>query len=68
VGERNTALNRAAYSLGQLVGASALDAATVALSLATTALTVGLTRREAELTIASGLRAGMTQPRSLCHG
>ena len=62
-GERNHALNRAAYSLGQLAGAGLLDANEVATALAGAALAVGLDRREIEKTLASGLRTGMASPR-----
>lgn len=62
-GARNHALNRAAFSLGQLVGAGRLAGAAVAAALASVARQIGLDRREAERTIASGLEAGMANPR-----
>jgi hypothetical protein len=64
-GERNHALNRAAFALGSLVGAGALDAATVASALASAALAAGLDRHEIAATLESGLAAGMRQPREL---
>jgi hypothetical protein len=64
-GTRNHALNRAAHALGTLAGAGALDAEAIAESLARAALAAGLDRRETERTIASGLRAGMVNPREV---
>ena len=64
-GERNNALNRAAFSLGQLAGAGLLDPGEVAAALAGAALATGLDRREAEKTLASGLRSGMASPRAV---
>ncbi|HEY1119499.1 MAG TPA: bifunctional DNA primase/polymerase, partial [Acidimicrobiales bacterium] len=58
-GRRNHTLNRAAFKLGQLVGAGYLDAADVEDRLAQASVAVGLTAREIRATIASGLRAGM---------
>ncbi len=62
-GTRNHALNRAAFSLGQLVGGGALDAAEVVAALLEVALRAGLGNIEAERTIASGLAKGRAQPR-----
>lgn len=61
-GTRNHALNAESFGLGRLVAAGALeeDAASVALFNAGTAL--GLSERECERTIASGLQAGMARP------
>jgi hypothetical protein len=64
-GDRNHTLNIAAFSLGQLVGAGALDRKTVHDHLLAAALACGLPRREAEATIKSGLDAGVAQPRDL---
>lgn len=61
-GGRNDRLNRAAFSLGQLVGAH-LDIDVVITVLTDAALESGLGQREAQATIASGLRAGATRPR-----
>ncbi len=63
-GGRNHRLNRAAFSLGQIVGSGLLDAGTVTDQLHHAALGAGLGAREATKTIQSGLRAGMTRPRS----
>lgn len=63
VGSRNHTLNRAAFSLGQLVGAGALDAAEVETHLLAAATGIGLGEREARRTIGSGLVAGTRHPR-----
>ncbi len=63
VGQRNDGLNRAAFSLGRLVGGGELAEALVAESLLCAALAVGLGESEASGTIRSGLRAGMAVPR-----
>jgi putative DNA primase/helicase len=62
---RNTTLNKAAYSLGQLVGTGALDRATTENELLNAALAVELPEREAQRTIQSGLTAGIAKPRQL---
>lgn len=62
-GGRNTALNLAAFRLGQLAAAGGLDAATVWPRLAAAASAVGLPAEEARRTIASGWRAGLRRPR-----
>jgi hypothetical protein len=64
-GTRNDQLNRAAFSLGRLVAAGALseDATVTALTEAGQRLGLGL--RECERTVASGISAGMGQPRTL---
>jgi len=62
-GSRNHTLNRAAFSLGQLVAAGYLDDDTVRHELTAAALQVGLTGREIRTTVASGLRAGTRLPR-----
>ena len=62
-GTRNHTLNRAAFALGQLVGAGYLDADDVVATLTDAALTAGLTAAETRATIASGLRAGAAHPR-----
>ncbi len=64
-GTRNDTLNRAAFSLGQLVGADALDRERAANALLTAAIAAGLSEREAEATIRSGLDAGEGDPRDL---
>jgi putative DNA primase/helicase len=64
-GVRNDTLNKAAFALGQLVGAGVLDEATVEHELTNAALACGLDEKEARKTITSGLRAGMAQPRQI---
>jgi hypothetical protein len=63
VGTRNHTLNRAAFRLGQVVGAGALESDHVEQVLTNAAVAVGLTARETAMTIASGLRAGLEHPR-----
>ena len=67
-GARNDRLNRAAFSMGTLVGARALDGAVVAGALLQSALSAGLSEREATRTITSGLRAGIARPRQVVDG
>lgn len=62
-GNRNHTLNRAAFSLGQLVGAGALDTSVVEAHLLGAAAGAGLGEQEARRTIASGLTAGARNPR-----
>lgn len=68
--ERNNALNRAAFSLGQLVGGGVLSEAVVVDRLTGAARAVGLDRdpgcgeRGIAATIASGLKAGKELPRA----
>lgn len=65
---RNDVLNKAAFSLGQLVGAGALTASQVTKTLMSAAAECGPVAddgtRRCEATISSGLRAGMAQPRA----
>jgi hypothetical protein len=63
VGVRNDALNRAAHSLGQLVGGGSLDLPTVIPALEKAGLGAGLEYHEVRATIKSGLGAGMRSPR-----
>lgn len=63
--ERNDTLNRAAFNLGQLVGADALDHEVTRGTLEAAAEAAGLGQRETLASIASGLRAGMERPRAL---
>jgi hypothetical protein len=62
-GSRNRTLNRAAFSLGQLVAGGAIDRRTVELALLRVAIECGLGSREAEATIRSGIEAGLELPR-----
>ncbi|MGH8976269.1 MAG: bifunctional DNA primase/polymerase, partial [Acidimicrobiia bacterium] len=64
-GQRNDRLNRAAYNLGQLVGAGHIDAPAVVDALVRAALAAGLEERETERTIVSGLKSGMRHPRAI---
>jgi len=64
-GGRNAALNQSAYSLGQLIGAGALDRGSVEAALSGTAAAIGLGEVEAAATIRSGIEGGMKQPRQL---
>jgi hypothetical protein len=63
-GSRNTRLNVAAYNLGQLVGDNLLTRAEVEAALLAAAVAAGQSEREARATIASGLEAGIVEPRS----
>jgi hypothetical protein len=63
-GERNDVLNKAAFSLGQLVASGHLTEAEVTERLLDAALAAGLSEREAIHTIASGLRGGLRRPRT----
>ena len=64
-GTRNNRLNAAAFSLGQLVGAQALDRVEVERALLESARRAGLGQGEAGATIRSGIDAGMLKPRDL---
>ena len=64
-GERNDALNRAAFSLGQLVADGLLAAGPVAAALGGAATAAGLDRVEIEKTLRSALKAGMASPRGV---
>jgi hypothetical protein len=63
-GTRNHTLNRAAFSLGQLIAGGELDEATVITELTAAARLIGLDDREIGRTIESGLRSGAQQPRN----
>ena len=65
VGTRNDTLNRAAYSLGTLVGSGLLDRSEVEAELTRAALAAGLDARETASTVRSGLTAGIARPRRL---
>jgi hypothetical protein len=62
-GTRNDTLNRAAFSLGQLVAASLLPPLPVMTALADAAACAGLPEDEARRTIRSGMAAGTRKPR-----
>ncbi|MFD5792448.1 bifunctional DNA primase/polymerase [Streptomyces diastatochromogenes] len=63
--EHNNSLYIAAVALGQLVAGGELNEADVTGWLLTAALQVGQGEREAQRTIASGLRAGANRPRTV---
>lgn len=71
-GGRNETLNRAAFSLGTLVGAGCLTQGQVSAALISAAQACGLVKddgvRGCQATIASGLRAGMLKPREIPEG
>jgi hypothetical protein len=62
-GQRNATLNRAAFALGQFVGAGTLDRAYLEERLTDAASRCGLDAREIANTIRSGIDAGIAQPR-----
>lgn len=62
-GTRNNSLNRAAFSLGTLVGAGMLDESQAVAELQSAARSAGLKDPEIEKTIKSGLEAGKSKPR-----
>lgn len=64
-GSRNEKLNRAAFSVGTLVGAGLLDEVEVHRHLTDAALLAGLDEGETRVTIASGLRSGKASPREV---
>lgn len=64
-GSRNDTLNKAAFALGQFVGAGELSHDEVRSALVKAGLAIGLPQNEAEATIDSGLRAGEQEPRNL---
>lgn len=65
-GNRNETLNKAAFSLGQFVGAGLLDRSDVEVALQSAAEAIGLPQREAAATIRSGLDSGVQHPRQVC--
>lgn len=62
-GTRNTALHRAAFSLGQLAAAGALDGARAQELLFRAGEKAGLPPAEARRTVGSGMRTGAGHPR-----
>ncbi|GAA1742210.1 bifunctional DNA primase/polymerase [Luedemannella helvata] len=67
-GGRNSALNAAAFRLGQLAAVGELDPATVWTRLTEAALATGLSPQETRRTIESGWRAGLRRPRETAGG
>ena len=64
-GQRNTRLNLAAFRLARFVATEALARGDVEAVLLDVAARLGISQREAEATIASGLRAGMNRTSSV---
>lgn len=64
-GTRNHTLNRAAYSIGQLVAAGHLEHDDAWNGLAHAATAAGLGTSEIDATLRSGLAAGMQEPRTV---
>ena len=64
-GERNDTLNRASFSLGQLIASGELPDEMVRRALLDAALGAGLGEREARSTVESGLAAGAGEPRTV---
>jgi Bifunctional DNA primase/polymerase, N-terminal len=62
-GTRNDTLNRAAFNLGQLVGAGQLPASDVTAELSRAAAAAGLPESEIRRTIRNGMAAGTRNPR-----
>lgn len=62
-GNRNDTLNKAAFSLGTLVGGGCLDRTEVEDALRQAAISVGLSETEANTTIRSGIESGLKHPR-----
>jgi hypothetical protein len=62
-GQRNHRLNRAAFRLGQLVGAGLLDEASATAALVEAGLTAGPGERKIRATVERGLTAGKRRPR-----
>ena len=67
-GFRNDSLNRAAFRLGQFVGAGLLPADVAADALTTAAESAGLGAAEIAATVASGMRAGLAHPATPSSG
>jgi len=64
VGTRNHTLNRCAFRLGRLIGGGELEEGEAVAALRGRATDRGLSVREIERTIASGMAAGRHHPRS----
>jgi Bifunctional DNA primase/polymerase, N-terminal len=62
-GTRNDTLNRAAFSLGQLVAAGLIPPIPVITGLISAAMHAGLSEQEAARTVRSGMAAGARKPR-----
>ncbi len=64
-GQRNYRLNRAAFRLGQLVGAGLLDEAVAALALVEAGLAAGPGERKIRATVHRAIQAGKRHPRQV---
>lgn len=64
-GQRNTVLNKAAFSLAGFVASGLLDEQEVAEALADAASIAGLGAQEIRGTLRSGMKAGLERPRSV---
>ena len=64
-GNRNKTLNRAAFSLGQLIGGGYLERDEVEAALQGAAGSVGLKPVETDRTIRSGIESGIRKPRTI---
>lgn len=64
-GERNHTLNRAAFSLAQLVNTGHISEQLIRDTLTPTALHIGLTPTEVDRTITSGIAGGLREPRPI---
>jgi hypothetical protein len=67
-GSRNHTLNRSSFALGQLVATGHLTEESVRAALVRAGLEIGLTTKETQATVTSGLRAGGRSPRSPSRG
>jgi hypothetical protein len=63
-GCRNDMLNRAAFNLGQFIEAGLLAQTEIEITLFNLAIQLGLSEREANATIQSGIKAGVANPRN----
>jgi hypothetical protein len=67
-GTRNDQLNKAAFALGRIVATGALDESEPVTALIEAGQDLGLGLRDCERTVASGMSAGMEQPRDMAIG
>jgi len=64
-GQRNELLNKAAFSLGRLIGGGYLTRAEVEAALRGAAESIGLEPHEIDTTLRSGIDSGIAQPRTI---
>jgi len=62
-GNRNDTLNKAAFTLGTLIGGGSLERKEIEEALRQAALAVGLEQPEVDATISSGIESGLKHPR-----